>query len=200
MGEFFAKVIELFTSGNRKVVFRLSLLLAIFLIGAPITVDYFFGYVRLEQQVRALTLLSQIELESIKDARLLGMYDRILDSLEKTPPANTAPVSVKFSVASFGSIFRVPNLWKFLTGASILSLLLVVVFFAKFGSIGLKVGAFFLILTMAFIAGVIGALIPTFRPIVINLLGFPLVQLIVLIYITIVSSKAREKKGTTNSK
>ena len=60
MGEFVAKLLELFAGGNRRVLLRLALLLAIVLLLGPVLVNYFFGYARLEQQIHALQSLASV--------------------------------------------------------------------------------------------------------------------------------------------
>lgn len=193
MGELMAKLLELFTVGSRKALFRLLILVALLLIVGPILVNYLFGFVRLEQQVRVLKSLAEIDADSLQDLRLKGVYDDIVDSITKTPAANTSPISAYFSITTFRSIFRGQNLWKFLTGAGVPLLLLIVAFFAKFTGRGQRVGAFLLLTFIGLITGLVGALIPTFDPLVVNLVGFPLIQLAFVIYLTVLSSRAKGK-------
>ncbi len=194
MGELVAKLLELFTGGDRKVLLRLALLLVVVVVLGPILVNYFFGYVRLEQQVKTLKSVAEIDPTAFRDPRLKTAYDHIVESISNTAPATTTVATVHFSVTSFASIFRGSNLWKFLSGASIMALLLVVVFFAKFNGPGARIGAFILISMAGFLIGIIGALIPTFSPLVINLVGFPFLQLCLLVYISVVVSRASAKK------
>ncbi len=75
-----------------------------------------------------------------------------------------------------------------------MGLLLLVVFFAKFEKFSGRVIAFLLICVLGFLLGIVGAVLPTFQPLAINLVGFPLLQIVLVAYISVVSTRSKQKK------
>ena len=195
MGELFAKLLELFTSGTRKTMCRLLLILVLIGIVAPFGIRYFWGNVHLLQQIEILERLAEIDAQALQDERLQDFHDSLLEQLSVVEPAASGNLSTDASERpSFGGMFRDSNLWKFISGSSIGVLMLVIVFFAKYNSTGMRLSAAFLMAGLSFILGAIGAIIPTFTPLLINIIGYPVLQMTLLVYIVyLVSKKGRQQ-------
>ena len=132
--------------------------------------------------------------------RLSKAYDALLDSFAKTSPASTIPVSARFSVQSFSDVFQGHNLWKFVSAAAIMLLFSAVALFAKYPNWVTRVAALLFLLLVSFLLGLIGALIPTFSPLILNLLGVPLVEFALIIYIGVIAARAAAKRAQAGQK
>ena len=194
MGEFFSKFLELFVHGNKLAFVKLLLFCAIALMLAPIISNYFYGNIKLAQQIQNLKELNSIDRDEINDARVRDYYDKIADSLIKEKPPTTG-ISLRFDFPkSWGDLLNVKYITKFLSFSFWWLLLFIVGVFTKQDSIIEKIGALFVLFIIIIIFGIIGLAIPTFEPFSINFIGIPIIQLIVLIGIIALITKMNSGK------
>jgi hypothetical protein len=179
MGELLAKILEVITGDNSKGIKRLFLVVVILLPIFLIFGNYFYGNIRLEQKVNILKELSSINESEIKNAQLKTYYNELVNSLIKNdlPSTNNIQISNENKYDFSNTII----VWKFLSGSILGILVMIVAVFAKYEKPILKIVGFLLVGIFASIIGGLGLLIPTFDPPMINYIGYPILQLILLV-------------------
>jgi hypothetical protein len=190
MGEFFSKLLDIFVHSNKTIFFRLLLLICLAVIGLPLGLNYFYGNIKLEQEIRLLKELNSINPNDIVDERLKEYYDDIIVTITNKKPAN---ISITINNEAEGNLFGFRNILKFISGSFWWSLLFIVGLFIKQNTIGTKIGAQIIFLIFLVLFGCIGIIIPTIEPIIINIIGFPLLQIIVIIIIAVIINKINSK-------
>jgi len=205
MGVFFAKLLELFSTGNKNIVFRLIGLSCFLLIVLPLILDYFYGNIRLEQEIKLLKELNSINKDDITDERLKKHYEDILNLTVNRKPFRifiTVNVINRDSTIpnSRFEYFTYENIIKFISGAFWWVLLFIVGIFSKHKTIGSKIGLLVFLIFLISLFGYIGVSIPSFTPKIINIIGFPLLQLIISIIIGLLILKINKTKQNKNEK
>jgi hypothetical protein len=190
MGEFFSKLVDIFVHSNKAVFFRLLLLICLAVIGLPMGLNYFYGNIKLEQEIRLLKELNSINPNDIEDERLRNYYDDIIVSI-----TNKRPLNISFIVNNKveRNFFELRNMLKFISGSFWWLLLFIVGLFIKQNTIGSKIGVQIIFLILIIIFGYIGVIIPTIDPIIINIICFPILQIIVIIIVGVIINKINTK-------
>ena len=149
-------------------------------------IDYWTGwsyYGNLEKKTALLESLHKLSVEGIaQDPGLYPIYQDIVSDLtDRTTPNISIPSLAFISSETF---------WKAISGASFWLIFVIAAFFGTFGKENIIVG----IVGVGFIAlffGIVGALIPTIVNPWVNYIGFPLLQIIVVLFL---SRRANKKK------
>ena len=180
MGVFFAKLLELFSTGNKNIIFRLIALSCFLLIVLPLILDYFYGNIKLDQEIKLIKELNSIDKDTINDDRLKEYYENLINSVVNRKPFR---ISITVNVLDNDTnettnIFTFENIMKFISGAFWWLLLLIVGMFSKQESISSKIGLIIFLVFLVLIFGVMGIMIPSFTLKFINYIGFPLLQFI----------------------
>jgi hypothetical protein len=190
MGDFFAKVLELFSTGNRNIIFRLVLIIGIILLISPFVLNYFYGNTKLEQEIRVLKEFIEIDERKISDERLKKYYDKMLNSIVNK---NSFDIYITVNVIDGqNKIFSIENIVKFISG----SFIWIIIFFfgltVKMNTIFSKITFILYLLLLVLFFGFIGVIIPSINPLIVNIIGFPFVQIIFLTSISIIYLKIRK--------
>jgi hypothetical protein len=198
MGVFFAKLLEIIFAGNKNIVIRLIVLFCLLLIVIPL-IDYFYGNIRLEQEVKLLKELNSININDITDERLKEHYDDIINLAVNRNPfrffitINVVKKDITIPNSKF-KYFTSENIIKFISGAFWWILLFIVGIFSKQNTIGSKIALLVFFVCIITLFGFIGISIPSFTPKVINVIGFPLLQLIISLVIGLLIVKINKTK------
>ncbi len=185
------KVIELIMSWihknlkNPKLYAMLVILIIITAIIFPYIDANFFFYNRIPKRVDALQSLSEIDTGKVAQfPALQEEYDAILLEMEKQ-----RELSILGTISPEQNINKI-SLFKFLSGAALAWIIaLCVPFMNTFKDKKSKVLAFLLIMVFGGICGGVGFIIPTIFNPWINYVGYPILQLIVLIALAIKSKE-----------
>jgi len=148
-------------------------LVIIFAVGVPIIKNTFFRYTELDAEVRILGELAKIDYSKISDERLKDSYASILDRFKEIRTKKIVSVQIVYDEIKH-------NIWKFLSGAAIWIIMLFASLFIKGEKLISRFGDVFLCLLLGGAAGYIGVIIPSFNPILINYIGFPIVEIFVI--------------------
>jgi len=185
MGQFIAKLTELFVQGNKGTILKLLVVILLVIIILPMGLNYFYENVKIEQKIRILKELLVIDKDKIDDVRLKEYYNTILNSLNKNEKSFLGITIVNDSPKS--------NIYKFISGAIWWLLLFIIGFFIKQDTIGLKIAVQIIFLVFVFIFGIIGVKIPSFSIFAINIIGYPLIQIIIIILIVLGVNRFKNK-------
>jgi hypothetical protein len=199
MGVFFAKLLELFFTGNKNNIFRLIILVCFLLIFLPIILDYFYGNIRLEQEIKLLKELNSINKNDITDERLREHYEDIINLTVNRKLFRTfITINVinrdTSTLNSRFKFFTSENIIKFISGAFWWVLLFIIGIFTKQKTIGSKIGLLIFLVCLIVLFGSIGIFIPSFTLKIINVIGFPLLQLIIGLLIGFIIVKINKTK------
>lgn len=183
------KAIELIVSWihknlkNPKLYAMLVILIIITAIIFPYIDANFFLYNRIEKRVDILQSLSDIDTGKVAQfPALQEEYDAILSEMEKQ-----RELSILGTISPEQNVNNI-SLFKFLSGAALAWIIaLFVPFMNTFKDKKSKVLAFLLIMVFGGILGGVGFIIPTIFNPWINYVGYPILQLIVLIALAIKS-------------
>ncbi len=156
------------------------LIILIALIFPYIDANLFF-FNRIEKRVSILQSLSEIDMEKVcQFPALQKEYDAILSEIEKQR---------ELSISGVTSSEQTPSnvaLIKFLSGGALAWIItLCVPFMTTFKDKKTKVLAFLLLAFLGGILGLIGYIVPTILNPWVNYLGYPILQLIALIALTV---------------
>ncbi|WP_062428771.1 hypothetical protein [Treponema endosymbiont of Eucomonympha sp.] len=191
MGDFFTKVLELFVVGNKTALLRLLGFLCAIIIALPLVLNYFYKDAKLEQQIRNLKELNAIKQEEIHDEHLTKYYEKLIEAV-------TAERESLFGISidneKSQALFESKNIYKFISGSILWIFLFIIGLFIKQKTIGEKIQAQTVLFVLALVFGWVGKIIPTFSPFFVNIVGFPLLQLIIIIAAMI---KKTNKKSAT---
>ena len=180
------KVIELLVSWvqkklqNPKFYAVIAALIIVVVLVFPYIDANFFFYNRIEKRIDILQSISEVDIERISQSPALKEeYDAILSEIETQRERSVA-----------GAISTNPNptitLLKFLSGGALAWIItLCVPFMNTFKDRKTKILAFVLVVLFGGILGGIGSIIPTIVNPWVNFIGYPVLQLIALIALTI---------------
>jgi len=194
MSEFFAKLLDFLSPDKRVSVPKLGIFILILLLLMPIVLKYFYENIKTEQEIRILKELIEIERNDINDPRLLKYYNSILDSLNKENIFGFNIIDDKPS--TIGEYLLPRNIYKFISGSIWCILLFIICIFVKHNDKNSKIIALILLLLLIFLFGLAGVNIPSFSPLAINIIGFPFIQILLIISIVIVVNKRKGKKNS----
>jgi hypothetical protein len=196
MGVFFAKLLELLSTGNKYTMFRLIALSCFLLVVFPLILDYFYGNIKLDQEIKLIKELNSIDKDDIKDDRLKEYYEKTINSVVNRKPFRI-PITVNVldnDTNETTNIFTFDNIIKFISGAFWWLLLLIVGMFTKQKNISSKIGLIIFLVFLVMLFGIIGVIIPSFTPKFVNYIGFPLLQFILGLLIAILIIKLNKAK------
>jgi len=165
---------------NPKLYVALTVFITIVVLVFPYIDANFFFYSRIEKRVSILQSLSEIDAERVSQSPALQEeYNAILSDIEKQ-----REWSISGIISSEQSQGNVP-LFKFLSGGILAWIVTLCIPFANTFDKKSKVAAFLLLALFGGLLGGIGYIIPTiFNPWV-NYIGYPFLQLVALIALTI---------------
>jgi len=167
----------------------------------PFIYANFLYHSRMHSRVEILSMLSEIDYERLSENEiLLNEYYAILEELElQRVRLISGGIIGPLTPISNIIIDNEPldRLWKFLSGGSLAWVLaLIVPFMNTFSKQRDKPLAFILLLFFGFLLGVVGMNIPTLFNQWFNLIGFPILQIAVIVIM--VAASNRKKKSSTN--
>lgn len=191
MGQFIAKLTELFVQGNKGTILKLFIVIFLVIIILPIGLNYFYENVKTEQKIRILKELLEIDKNNINDIRLEEYYNTILNSLNKNEKSLFGITITNDGPKSLEDYFKARNIYKFISGSFWCILLFIICLFSKQDTIRIKIAALIFVVALIFGFGIIGVKIPSFSIFAINLFGFPIIQMILLIVIVLVVNKMK---------
>jgi len=157
----------------------------------PYIDHYFFFYDRTIKRVELLEQITALDVEKInKDEQLAKEYNLIIEDIRKQGEANLLGLGA-------GTLFipttKSIQIWKFISGGSLLWLLtLCVPFMNTFKKKSDKIATFFIVLIFGIITGCISYNIPTFYAPMINYLSFPVLIIVILVIALIKSNKKKQ--------
>lgn len=166
---------------NPKLYATLAVLIVVIALVFPYIDANFFFYGRIEKRVGILQNLSEIDMEKVSQhPALQEEYDAIISEIEKQHA-----LSISSTISPEQTTSNVP-LFKFLSGGALAWIItLCIPFMNTFKDRKTKVLAFIL---FAFFGGILGraaCIIPTIFNPWINYIGYPVLQLIILIALTV---------------
>lgn len=177
------KAIELIVSWiqrnlkNPKLYAILAVIIAVIALVFPYVDANFFFYNRIEKRVDILQSLSEIDFEKVsRYPALQEEFDAIISEIGKR-----RELSISSAIAMEQTTSNTP-LFKFLSGGALAWIItLCVPFMNTFKDKKTKVLAFFLLALFSVILGGIAYIMPTFFNPWINYIGYPVLQLIIII-------------------
>lgn len=181
------KAIELIVSWiqrnlkNPKLYAIFAVIIVVIALVFPYVDANFFFYNRIEKRVSILQSLSEIDKEKVSQyPALQEEYDAIISEIEKQRELSISSVRGMEQTTS-----NIP-LFKFLSGGALAWIItLCVPFMNTFKDKKTKVLGFFLLALFGGILGGVAYIIPTIFNPWINYIGFPVLQLIILIALTV---------------
>ena len=183
MGEFFSRLLDLYINGDKKAFSRIMVIVLIGLITIPFCLNYFYGNIRLKQQIQLLEELNNINKSEIKDLKLKEYYESIVNGLVKTKPQTNIFYYEIEKPRTFIDFIKPMNILKFISGSFWFLILFVTSLFTKQDTIKEKILLIISMFIMTVLFGIGGVYLPTFEPFVINLIGFPYLQLFLFVLI-----------------
>ncbi len=162
---------------------------AVFIV--PVVYNNFFYLKSVKQKAEIVEDLSNIPSDRLKnDPSLKSQYETVLDDLEKLE-LHVWKLNLNGVVSYSGPV---SNWGKFLSGFSLWILFSVIFIFDKKNSIGKKIGSILVLLIVGAIFGGVGMLIPIIYSPWVNYIGYPALQLVVLIILVVKFSNNKKKK------
>ncbi len=174
MLEAVSKLIESLTAFSKRRLSVILIILVIFLILYPYIYQNFIHIRQIEKKIEVLKKITEIEINQFTDKKIKDYYRKLLDNLEVDL---VQPVISKKSIAHS----RSTNIIKLLTGSLVFLVLAVTTPFATFDAPHKKPLAIVVFLIISASLGFVGLMLPTFRIKIVNYIGFPLIQLLLLI-------------------
>lgn len=191
MGEFLAKLLDFVTNISLRKLLGLLVLIAILAIGFPYVDNVFFKLGRIEKQIKLLTDLSAIDQTALETKGLNEIYFAIKDELAKS----VGIAQARSPAVRYYTFWSLETLFKFISSASLCILVLIAFPFLKTEK-GQHVPVLIAIFLLIAITGAIGAIVPTFGNPMVNYIGMPLLEILIITVVAVVLS-TRKKKGTT---
>ena len=179
------KIIELIASWVQKNIKnpRLYATIVVLVIVVALVFPYvdanFFFYNRIEKRTNILQRLSEIDIDQISQSPALqDEYNAILSEIEEQ-----REWSISGAISASGN--STIALYKFLSGGALAWIIAVCVpFMNTFNDKKTKIVAFIFVMLIGGLLGWIGSIVPTIINPWINYIGFPILQLIALISLT----------------
>ncbi len=190
MKDIIKQFIGAFLSGDSTKIVSAIILIIFLLIILPYILNPFFVDSWTRTKLDILDKLSKIDREQLKDLELRQLYDSILQDIRDTP--------IGFSNShqfNFFDLFSGDNLVKFISGGFLLWLCIFAVIFAKYKHWWQYFIGFIFIIIFGGIVGIIGVLLPTFEPLIINVISFPVLQLIVITILILKYNKTKKENS-----
>lgn len=180
------KAIELFVSWiqrnlkNPKLYAVFAAIIVVIALVFPYVDANFFFYNRIEKRVDILQTLSELDIEKISQyPALREEYNAIISEIEKQ-----RELSIFSAISTKQTSSNIP-LFKFLSGGALAwAITLCVPFMNTFKDRKTKILAFFLVALIGGILGWVAYITPTIFNPWINYIGYPILQLIILIALT----------------
>jgi hypothetical protein len=170
-------LIDTLANLNPQKIIGIVILLILILILFPFIDSNIVQPKRLSQEIQNLDSLTKIDQNKINDNPVFKMYyEKIISRMNNSIEIKTKDNSI-------------PIWQKFISGGSLSWLLIFVALFAKYEKAIQKIGGIFLLLLIGSIMGFIGILIPSFEIAQINIIVYPLMQLLLLISIVLIAAK-----------
>jgi hypothetical protein len=188
---FLSKIVELIFPENKISTSKKFVLIFFVVIVLLVGLRYFYDNVKIEQEIRILKELISINTNDISDTRIKEYYESILNKINKKELSifgitftNDRPKTIK-------DYLIVKNIYKFISGSFLGILLFVIGIFSKQKSIGVKIIVQIIFFIIILLLGIVGVFIPSFSPLSINVIGFPLLQIIIIIFIVLATNKSK---------
>ena len=194
MDNFLTKLFEVFSQGDRKTLVKSLVFLICLVIFAPLITSYFYSDIKMSQQISNLKMLSEIDVGKLSDSLLKSEYERIKNSIGSNPSDSTPVSMLSTTPTSFLDLFSERNLGKFLSASGLWIFLLVVVLFAKYETVRMRLVAIAMFMGLLLFFGWIGTLIPTFSFEVINYFGVPLAEILLMVLFVVLISRVNKTK------
>lgn len=171
---------------NPKFYVCIILLLLIVLFIFPYIDANFFYYNRIEKRINILQKISKIDKKKIsKNIILKKEYNSILSEISNQNQKTFNNIISFNKHETFNS-----KLLKFISGSFLFVIIAIwIPFMNTFKDNISKLAAFILLLILGAIAGYIGTRLPTFQNTYINYIGFPILQLTIVIIISTTNNK-----------
>lgn len=197
MGRLAQEILDLFKNNYRQPklwIATISILIGLFMI-LPYIDSNFFYYARMEKRINILEQVIELDNNKIQGNQIYkDEYNSILKEIQQQDERNINSIMNKFIDSISGTTENTgkDKVIRFFTGALIWIILLIFIpFMNTFKRGSDKVTAFIVIAIFGVILGYIGMKLPILFHPVINYLGFPILQITILVYIM---TKADNKK------
>ena len=155
----------------------------LFLIIFPFFEQHFFYLDKLNTHINTLKELSNLNMNEIKNnPKLKKEYDFILKELENTK------IPEKIFINNNSKEIETN---KFISGC-IPSIILALAYLFIKQSLSKKIGGFFMLLILGVVLGVVSFLIGTFKNETLNIIIYPVLQLLLMIYIGLKTNKKKK--------
>lgn len=175
-------LLEIFTDLNPKKIIGLILIIIFMLLFFPFIDSKIIQPISLSRQIDNLDKLLNMDRDLInQDQQIKKIYDQILESM----------IGSNIELLAKDPI---PVWKKFVFGGALGWLMILIIPFAKFNSIGSRVAGLILMIIIGAVLGWIGTLIPDFEMHEINLYLYPGLQFILLFVFVYLQSKKSKNK------
>jgi len=186
-------------SKSPKLYFVIASLGAIIFLLYPFIYANFFFYNRMHNRVEILLILSELDYNKLRNSEiLLNEYYAILHEIElqRTRLISVGHLNLPGEIILDNEPFD--RLWKFLSGGSLAwTVCFMVLFMNTFTKKHEKPIAFFILMAVGLILGSVGMNIPTFYNRWFNFLGFPVIQILIIVIIALLTGKRKKAPQTT---
>jgi hypothetical protein len=153
---------------------------------------YFLSSIGTKRDIEMMFMLLELEKDGVLDsANLKDDYLKLVESYRKQRHFTVIPTGVFQTLPSSPR----EQLYKFASGTLLLGFIgLAYLFSAKKIPFRNRIGGFVLMLLLAAILGLVAMLIPTFYSPWINYIGMPILQLLLLVWAAVVSTRKQREK------
>ena len=176
MGDFFAKLLELFSTGNKNIIIRLIIAVILGIVFVPPVLDYFYINIKIEQEIRILKELNSINVDELKNEDLKSYYNNIIDKIKY----NKLSVLNNIIVRAINYRIKSKDIIKFISSSFCWIVIFIYALFSKVEPAEKKPDLIIFLFSCIIAFGIFGSIIPTFTPFIINVVGIPLIQIISL--------------------
>ena len=180
------EIIIKYSKSPKLYIILLSVLTVVFLLW-PFIYANFFYYSRMHNRVEILSMLNEIDLERLALSYILyEEYQSILAEIElqRTRIIGIGNFNLPTDIVVKNEAHD--GLWKFISGGILTWLVcLMIPFMNTFTKKGDKPIAFFALLSLGGLLGLIGMNVPTILGLWYNLIGFPLLQILAIVFIAL---------------
>lgn len=189
LGKIIEELVDLFKRNYKKprLWIVLSVLFVVFVLLIPYIDSNFFYFSRMEKRISILERVMELDQEMIESNQVYtNEYNGILTEMEQQNERSINSLMNKMltgieSVTSIGKVDGNKTL-KFVTGAFWpLVIMICIPFMNTFKKRSDKVIAFIILLLAAMLLGWVSSIIPTIISPIVNYIGMPLIQIIILI-------------------
>jgi hypothetical protein len=205
MTDLFTKLLDIFTSADRRRIVITFFLLLVVMIAFPYILEYFNKTARIDQKVDVLTKLSRIDRNALPNEDLKAFYDDIMKEIRSSDSLRLTGLvdqGLAFDSTGIVPLFDLiagrPD--KFLSGAALWIALFFAVPFVRYRYWYSRLLSALLFLGLALAAGLLGVVLPSFEPIAVNYIGLPFVQLLLLLYFVRLYKSLRRPAAPTRPK